>query len=167
MKENEKTTEEMLTEFCALPDRLEAAIERLTEEELDAVRGEDKWSIRQIVHHIVDSDTLVRTLIEAALGNSGCTYDQGWYDTDNAWAETLDYANRSLAPAVLLFRASHLHLEELLRRLPAPWEKYVHLKWEKEPEGRKVSVRYLIQGRIHHTLHHLEQIRATRKVHGF
>jgi hypothetical protein len=149
-----------------MPDQLSAALADLSEPDLDLCREEGKWNIRQIVHHIVDADDLAKTIIKAALGNSGCIFDQTWYDMNNTFAETLAYANRAIEPALALFRANHHHIEHLLKHLPDAWERFVMLKYAKVPEGRKITVGYLIQAQTWHAQHHIEQIRATREAHG-
>lgn len=166
MTQTEIQRHETIARYCAAPDRLEAALADLAESDFDLARGRGAWTIRQIVHHIVDSDDLAKTMITVAVGNSGCTYDQRWYDTRNAFAETLEYATRAVAPAIALFCANHRHTEELLRQIPDAWDRFVILQWEKEPEGRNVTVEYLINGQTWHALHHIEQIRATRDAHG-
>lgn len=166
MTESDSGPDEVLAGYLAAPGRLEAALAGLSETDLDLAREEGAWTIRQIVHHIVDSDDLAKTMITVAVGNSGCRYDQKWYDTRNTFAETLAYARRAVEPSVALFRANHRHLEELLSRIPDARERYVVLEWEKEPEGRKVTVDYLLKGQTWHVLHHLEQVQATRDAHG-
>lgn len=160
------TTEETLTQYAAGPDDLEDALRGLSEPDLDIALKEGKWTIRQLIHHIVDADALAKTMIIAALGNSGCTYDQRWYDTRNTFAETLDYANRPVAAAIALFRANRHHLEQLLRHLPEALDRYVNVKWEKEPEGKEVTVSYLVRGQTWHAEHHTDQIHEIRQARG-
>ncbi len=160
MSQAQRTREKKLAEYAALSDQLEAALAGLSEAELDTAAGEGKWTIRQIVHHISDAQDLIGTVMKVALGNSGSTYDQTWYDMSNTWAETLDYAGRSIAPAGTLLRARLVQIEQLLRHLPDAWERCVNLKTAMTPEGREVTVEYLIDSQTHHALHHIAQIRA-------
>ncbi|UCC49349.1 MAG: DinB family protein [Gemmatimonadota bacterium] len=160
-------TEEILTQYAAGPDGLDDALGGLSEPDLDIALEEGKWTIRQLVHHIVDADTLAKTMIMAALGNSGCRYDQRWYDTRNTFAETLDYANRSVAAAIAVFHANRHHLDQLLRHLPDALDRSVIVMWEKEPEGKELTVSYLVRGQTWHAEHHTEQIREIRRACGF
>ena len=50
--------------------QLEAAIVGLTESDLDIAQAAGRWTIRQIVHHVIDGDDLRKVCIKAALGNS-------------------------------------------------------------------------------------------------
>lgn len=159
------TTAEILVRYVALPDKLEAALAGLAEADLELARSAEKWTIRQIVHHIVDADEVTKVIIKAALGNSGCTFGLEWYDLKNSWVPILNYASRPVAPALALFRANHRDLEALLNHLPEAWERYVMLKRDANSELRKITVGQLIQTQTAHAFHHIEQIRATRDVH--
>jgi hypothetical protein len=158
--------EETLKRYRSIPARLDAAIAGLLRSGVDIAAEDGKWTIRQLVHHIVDSDALTMTIITAAVGNSTCTYDQRWYDARNAVVKTLRYAERAVAPAVALYHANHHYVEEMLKRIPDAWERFVILRSEREPVGRKTTVEYLIRAQTWHALHHIEQIRATRDAHG-
>jgi hypothetical protein len=160
------TRDEIIAAYDAGPSALEAALEGLGDAELDAAPGGGKWTIRQIIHHIGDSDSLTRTLITVALGNPGCTYDQRWYDTRNTFAETLDYAHRPVAPALDLIRATRRYVAELLRHFPDSLERQLTLLWEKQPTGQVITVDHLVRGQTWHLQHHVQQIRDIRSARG-
>ena len=166
MQRQEQTEEEMLAQYVAMPDQLDAALAGLSESGLDLSRAPDAWTIRQIVHHIVDADDMTKTISKAALGNSGCHFDLDWYDPNNVWARTMNYATRSLATAITLLRANHCHMEQLLCELPDAWKRHVMLKRQKGSEERKLTTAELLESQTAHALHHIEQIRATRQTHG-
>jgi len=166
MSETQLTKDEILRAYTTAPADLEASLSGLTEADFDLARDENKWSSREIVHHIVDSDVIVTAIIMAGLGSSGCTYDQTWYSTDNSWVEALACARRSLDPALVLFRENHRSVKELIDLLPDGWERYVIFRWERDPNGSKITVGQLVHSRAHHAQHHIEQIQATRQAHG-
>jgi hypothetical protein len=166
MSQQELTNAEILTRYLTLPDQLETALVGLAESDLDLARAPAAWTIRQIVHHIVDADDVTKIIVKAALGNFGCVFGLAWYDPNNTWAKTLDYARREITPALALLRANHRDLELLLCRLPEAWERHVLLQRDQNSEARKITVAQLIQSQTGHALHHIEQIRETRKAHG-
>jgi hypothetical protein len=166
MSEHDLTRDELLAQFIAMPERLEAALADLSESDLDLARSPDAWTIREIVHHIVDADDVTKIIVKAALGNPGCLYELEWYDPDNAWAETLDYAGRPIAPALALLRTNHSHIEELLQHLPDAWGRFVMLKRFEDSEEMRFTVGQLIYAQMGHVYHHIEHIRMTRQVHG-
>ena len=60
---------EILELFKRGPGILENALAGLSDTELDYVPSNGGWSIRQIVHHLVDGDDLWKMYIKIALGN--------------------------------------------------------------------------------------------------
>jgi uncharacterized damage-inducible protein DinB len=62
----------VVARYAEGPAQLEQAIAGLQDADLDASPVQGGWTIRQIVHHIVDGDDLWKVGIKAALGN-----DQG------------------------------------------------------------------------------------------
>lgn len=166
MPKSEASQEEILSQYATAPQQLETLLAGLSEADLNLARAPGKWTIRAIVHHIVDTDDMVKSIILAALSHSGCVYDQSWYDTSNTAAETLCYATRAIAPALALFRANHEYVEATIRHIPDAGERFVLLEMAGVAENRKIAVDYLIQSRVHHAEHHFAQIRETRKKHG-
>ena len=78
--------------------QLEAAIVGLTESDLDIAQAADTWTIRQIVHHVIDGDDLRKVCIKAALGNSEGIFSLQWYwdKPQDEWVESWDYAGRAI-----------------------------------------------------------------------
>lgn len=66
----------------------------LSEPELDYSYGEDKWTIRQILHHIADAETVLYERIRRTIVNPGQTLNGFEQDL---WAEVLDYNHFPLA----------------------------------------------------------------------
>ncbi len=165
-KTQTKTQEEIIGQYVAGSEQLDAALEGLSESDLDLSRAQRKWTIRQIVHHIADAEDLWETGIKAALGNSGCTFDFNWYIPDNKCAEPLDYARRPITNGVELFKVIRRCVVEMVKHLPDAWERYIiftHVDLVKE---KKFTVGEVIEWQVRHLLLHIEQIRETRKVHG-
>ncbi|MBC8444804.1 MAG: DinB family protein [Chloroflexi bacterium] len=158
------TEEEVLAAYEAGPDDLEDALEGLDDADLDLARAPNKWTVRQIVHHIVDGDAIWDVCLKAAIGNPGCTYSMGWYDQD-PWAEALDYARREIPSALAVLRANRRHIVRLLRHLPDVWERRLLVTWPHLPEGRELSVHDILCIQTVHVPWHVDQIRETRQVH--
>lgn len=161
-----KNPETIINKFTAGVEQLEAALEGLSEADLDLVRAECTWSIRQIVHHIADSEEIWKIAIKAALGNSGCTYDINWYEDDNLCAEPLDYANRPITTALASFRLSRLEITELVRHFSDALDLHVYFYKKSMEEPRRFDVVAMIRFQTIHFERHLKQINETRSVHG-
>ena len=63
-------TKTILAQYADGPALLDSALAGLTETDFDLTLSVDSWSIRQIVHHLVDGDDIWKTCIKTALDNS-------------------------------------------------------------------------------------------------
>src|SRR5512139_1637984 len=131
------SSEALLGEYADGPARLEAALSGLTDSELDLSLARDAWSIRQIVHHIVDGDDLWKVCIKAALGNSDGLFTLQWYweKPQMEWAGSWDYAGRKIESSLTLLDANRHHIVELLEHIPEALEKSIQLQ---PPHGNAV-----------------------------
>jgi uncharacterized damage-inducible protein DinB len=166
MSGEEISPEEILSRFVAGPDQLEAALSGLSESDLDLALAPGEWSIRQIVHHLADSDDTWAMCIKMALGAPGSIFDLYWYLGNKPWADALDYTDRGIEPAVALFRTQRLYIAQLLERIPAGWRYDVILKAPWALDGRPMRMDALINLLIEHAAEHVEEIQKVRAKHG-
>ena len=98
----------ILARYESGPARLREAVAGLSKTSLDVALDVETWTIRQIVHHVVDGDDIWKTCIKMALGNGKATFDLQWYWTlpQTAWAERWAYADRAIEPSLTLFEAN-------------------------------------------------------------
>ena len=157
--------DDLLALYMRGPGNLEDALRDLSEQELDLRREPGEWSIRQIVHHIVDGDDLWTMGIKAALANSGCLYSHDWYTSDNACAEPLDYAGRAIDTAVALFRANRAYVRQMLEHLPGAWERYVLFRWYYAQEAEQLTVGAMVRMQAIHAFQHVDEIYEVRRKH--
>jgi catechol 2,3-dioxygenase-like lactoylglutathione lyase family enzyme len=147
-------------------EELSSILADLGEPELDLVRAPGEWSIRQIVHHLAETDSLFLLPIKTALAQPGSAYVRNAYDQD-AWVKTLDYTGRAIEPSLALVRAIRRHISQLLQHIPDNSEHYVILKWvDEEGEGHKVTVGDFVESIVRHQADHCEEIRETLRIHG-
>lgn len=158
--------EETIALYAQGPYELEAALDRLAQDALDLTLTADSWSIRQIVHHLAESESLFLMHIKTALADSGHVYVRPPYDQD-LWPQSLEYTQRPIEPSVALVQASRNHISQLLHYVPDSWEKFVLTKYvPEEDEGRKTTVSDLVNIQVRHMREHCDEIREIRKVHG-
>jgi hypothetical protein len=131
-----------------------AALEGISEAEIEAREGPSEWSPRQVVHHLADSEMtsairLRRLLAEEAPVIVG--YDQDEY------ARRLAY-DRPIEASLLAFQAARATTAELLDRMSAA-------DWEREGTHGE-SGRYHVTDWLHiyaaHAHDHADQIRRAR-----
>jgi uncharacterized damage-inducible protein DinB len=165
--EQKRDAEALLARYADGPGQLEAAIAGLSEGDLDLALTAESWTIRQIVHHVVDGDDLWKACVKAALGDSRELFSFRWYwDTpQDEWAERWDYAGRAIEPSLALFRACRRHIVQLLQQIPDPWERYALIMLP-NGEERPASVGYVVEMQVDHVTAHINDIRMIRQTHG-
>ena len=166
MFEQTEPREEIIARYAAGIQAVDEALAGLSEADLDLARAQDKWTIREIAHHIADAEDLWEIAIKSALGNCGCLFDASWYIIGNGWAEPLHYATRPVDGASDLFKAIRHQILELLEHVPDPWAKYVLFHWANPDEAHKWTVGEIVTWQSRHALIHVEQILETREIHG-
>ena len=77
------TAAQALSDWLQVPRTIEVAIKGLTEDDLNFRGGSNDWSIRESVHHLVESNLVACGIAIAAVGKSGCTYDCSWMKPDH------------------------------------------------------------------------------------
>lgn len=166
MTEQTKTPDEILTLYADGPRLLEAALQGLTESQLDLALSADSWSIRQLVHHLADGDDLWNVCIMAALGNPEGLFTLQWYwDREQMeWSESWNYAGRPIESSLMLLRANRRHTLDLLQPISSGWEKSIRLQ---RPEGQeaRITIGEVIEMQARHVVTHIKDIQAIRLAH--
>jgi catechol 2,3-dioxygenase-like lactoylglutathione lyase family enzyme len=160
-----RSPEKTLALYSRGGDDIEAALAQLTEADFDLTRAPDAWSIRQIVHHLAEMESLHLMIFASALAQSGGTFIRPPYDQDH-WVETLAYNQRAIEPSVALIKASRRYIAQLFQHIPDHWDRYVRLKFASwEGEGDRVTVGAFLDGLNWHFAEHCAEIRETRRIH--
>jgi hypothetical protein len=146
--------------LASQPERLRVAATGLSTEQLDTPYRPDGWTVRQVVHHVVDSHINAYVRMKLALTEKHPTIKP--YE-EARWAELSDYAmpvEGSLAMLELL----HQRWTVLLRRLPvADFARgFVH------PEtGDTFSLDRALATYAWHGDHHIAHVTSLRKREGW
>jgi hypothetical protein len=159
--------EAVLAIYADGPDQLETAITGLSGVDLDLAESGDTWTIRQIVHHVADGDDLWKEFVKRAIGSPGGKFDLQWYWSlpQDEWVKSWAYARREIGPSLALFRASRVHIVQLLEHMPDAWERSLMVR---SPNGKEqeVTVAWVVKMQADHVLGHVEDIRRIRQAHG-
>jgi hypothetical protein len=123
--------------------------------ELDFVPEPGKWSIRQIVAHLSDSEIAAAMRLRRIIAEENPTLEA--YDQD-AWAVNLDYGRRKPSQALETFRRIRAENYELLKELPETAFDRVGLHTERGP----LTLKQLTQLIAEHAESHAAQLRARR-----
>lgn len=133
---------------------IEERIAGLTEAQIAWKPAPDKWSVKQIVAHLVDSSLVHAVRIRKIVAEPKPHFI---YYNQDAWVESS--------------RANEASVEDLLRAFEAIlhhnalfYERLAEDDWERTgiDNGKEVSVSELIQGFLRHRDNHLAQIDRTK-----
>ena len=167
MMEQSNTYETILKQYAEGPLLLDSILTSLSETELDLALSDDSWSIRQIVHHIVDGDDIWKTCIKAALGNSNGIFTLQWYwdRPQMEWSENWRYTCRKVDSSLTLLNANRQHILELIQYIPNAWDKSILLK---RPDGQdeRITVGDILEMQARHVMGHIEDIQQILQAHG-
>jgi len=150
--------EETLARFRAGSQRLEQALQGLNEPDFDRCEAPGEWSIRQIVHHLVDDGDLFSSWIKKALASPGAPVRYEGFPGSAEWVDALDFAHRPVGPALALVLAHQHYLTELLVHFPQCWQQKVTRLY---PDGRvkgEYSVAQMVEKNAEHLLEHVATI---------
>jgi hypothetical protein len=133
-------------------NELQSALREFPMEMWDFKPLPEKWSIKEIIIHITDSELngyiRCRKII-AENGSTITTYDQ------DAWAEKLMYTSRSIDTSLELFRLLRVVNYSLLAGLPSEtWDNYII-----HPEIGKVTLSDWLKIYSEHVPIHINQMK--------
>ena len=114
-----------------------------------------KWSIRQIVCHLLDSELVGAFRMRAVIAEDNPR--MGAYDQE-AWAANLDYHHRKFSQALESFRRIRAENYELLKGLPESAFARQGVHEERGP----LTLLDLVRIYAEHAENHAQQISATR-----
>jgi hypothetical protein len=147
---------DLLERFRRGPEFVATLMTGAAGSELDFVPGEGRWSVRQIVAHLADSEVVAADRFRRVIAEDDPTlvgYDQ------NAWAKNLNYARRKTSEALETFRRIRAENYELLKDLPeAAFERA-----GTHSEIGRVTLRRLLEIYAEHPEAHGRQLQEVRQ----
>jgi len=147
---------ELLERFRRGAEMVAVATTGAAGSELDWAPGPDKWSVRQIVCHLSDSEVVGAGRIRRIIAEDNPTivaYDQ------NAWARNLDYKRRKISQALETFRLLRGENYELLKDLPEAAYERSGTHTERGPQ----TLLQVLEIYARHAESHAAQIRDVRQ----
>jgi uncharacterized damage-inducible protein DinB len=154
----------VLARYMNGPVLLERTLDGLQNADLDTLSSQGGWTIRQIVHHIVDGDDFWKTCIKIALGNEQAEFTLEWYWalSQEEWATRWGYAHRSLDVSLALLKANRSHVLQLLEQMPDGWYRTVGFR-KSNGKTERLSVGAVVEMQADHVEHHVNRILAIRR----
>jgi uncharacterized damage-inducible protein DinB len=133
------------------PKKLQKLIKPLSKTQLTRRPEPNKWSIAEILAHLVDAELVGSWRMRFIIGSSGAPIQA--FDQD-VWAETFAYAGRDPKLSLETFRVLRENNLRMLKALPKElWGNYgMH------QERGKETIEHLVRMFAGHDLNHLAQI---------
>jgi uncharacterized damage-inducible protein DinB len=141
--------------MASTPAGLRAAVEGLSDAQLDTPYRPDGWTVRQVVHHVADSHMNAYARFRYALAEDDVmikAYDEA------AWANLHDARTLPVQTSLALLDAMHERLVTLLRATPAD----AFARTIQHPENGPMSVDSLLAMYSWHGRHHTAHVNGLR-----
>jgi len=123
----------------------------LGQEDLERTYGPDKWSVRYVLHHLADAETVMFERIRRVLSEGRRVL---WAFDPDAWARALDYQTRPIALSRDMYvaaRAGVIHYASI------HYDTSGHLEWIHSETGVR-TLRDEFDKVARHNANHLKQI---------
>lgn len=133
--------------------KLGKAIRGLKRKQLTRRPAPGKWSIAEVLAHLVDAEIVGSWRMRAILGANGTPIQA--FDQDS-WASTFQYAKRDARMSLETFRVLRENNLKMLKALPKNlWENYgMH------QERGKETIAHIVRMFAGHDINHLKQVEA-------
>ena len=157
---SQQQLQQFISDIEQTPARLRAAIEGLSEQQLDTPYRPGGWTVRQVAHHVPESHVNAYVRMKLALTEDNPTIKP--YD-EARWAETPDVRATPVAVSLVLLESLHQRWVVLLKALgPADLARtFVH------PESGPWTLRKYVALYSWHGKHHVAHITSLRERMGW
>ena len=148
-----------IARIAACPPALRAAVEDLSDEQLDTPYREGGWTVRQVVHHLADSHANAYLRFRWVVSEDNTTIKT--YDQD-VWA-TFEDMKMPIGPSLTLLDGLHQRWVRFIETLPEDaWSrKAMH------PERGEISLEDFLNIYSEHGDNHVRQITDLRARSGW
>ncbi len=147
---------DLLERFRRGPELIAVMLTGVFGEEEDFLPRPGKWSIRQIIAHVADSEMVGAHRFRQMIAEENPTliaYDQ------EAWAKNLDYARRKPKQSLESFRRMRAENYELLKDLPEA----TFARVGNHSERGSITLRGQLELLAQHAESHARQMQAVRE----
>ncbi len=162
-----QSREEALARFLSGAERLAAAVEGLTEADLDLSNAPGEWTIRQMVHHIADDGDVWSMPLKKAIATPGVPIRFEGFPGNDAWAKAMAFDKRGIQASLGLIKAHRQVMAELARYFMDGWDsRCVVIVDEHGKEVQAVTLGQIISMVGEHLIDHGTAIEGIKKVYG-
>jgi uncharacterized damage-inducible protein DinB len=153
--------EELLRSWRRIPRQVEKTVKGLSREELVARKEKKLMSVHETVHHVAEANTVAASMIIAAIGKDGATYDWSWLYPNLDWIKRMGYAKAPIKPAIRMLDAMNEHVANLVRVNPKVLKRKVTLFDTPGGETYTMTVEEIMHHEASHAIDHLKEVELT------
>ena len=157
---NDALRKTLIQQIAEAPTKLRAAVDRLTDEQLETPYRPGGWTVRQVVHHIPDSHLNAYIRCKLALTEQEPTIKP--YE-EKLWAELHDARSAPVEASLALLEALHQRWFMLLEYLSLP----DYARKFRHPEHGLMNLEWLLRLYAWHGRHHVAHITSLRERMGW
>ncbi|WP_420129911.1 YfiT family bacillithiol transferase [Longimicrobium sp.] len=151
---------EWIGSIAETPARFRAAVEGLSDQQLDTPYRDGGWTVRQLAHHVPDSHMNAYTRFKLGLTEENPTIKT--YD-EAAWAELEDTRSTPVASSLTALELLHERWVNLLRSISdEQWARTIN-----HPDHGPMRLDMLLAMYAWHGRHHVAHVTALRERMGW
>lgn len=147
---------EMIAQFRAVPQQIEALIDGLSAEDLTTTFLEGEWTVAQNIHHLADAHLNAYMRFKFILLEDRPPLKR--YNQDD-WAMTEDSQQADVSDSLFILRGLHGRWANLMESLLGNED--VWARASAYPDSKDLSLDYLLNGYVNHSVNHIDQITRT------
>jgi hypothetical protein len=157
-------TSDLLNSWRHLPGEIEALIAGRSDDELAELPGSEGLSLKELIHHLTEANIVAATMIIAALGASGCTFDWSWLWPNREWTDRMGYSKVPTATSLRTLESMIAHVSNVVTAAGrGALKRKVRLFDTPGAETYTRTVAELIQQEVDHAKQHLGDVRKARR----
>ena len=139
----------------------------MSDAQLDYSGRPGEWTIRQIVHHLVDGTLIWSVFFNRAIGTPGESAQfAARFPGNDEWAAAMEFEKRPVKAAVALVVAHHQFLAEAAGHFSDAWDREVEFPASEGRQGRKMTAGQIISMLGEHLVEHVNMIEDIKQRHG-
>ena len=152
---------ELLKSWRQIPRNVGRTVNGLSKAQLTSRRAPESMSPHETVHHIAEANVVAASMIIAAIGKDGATYDWSWLYPNLEWVKRVGYAKAPIEPAVAMLRSMNEHIANLVKANPKVLKRKVTLFDTPGGETYTMTVEDIMRQEVSHADEHLDELRIS------
>lgn len=151
----EPDSAEVVREWSKVPEILRHATKGLGEGDLDRLINSSGMSVRETIHHLAEANVVTASMIIAAAGKDGATFDWSWLYPNREWIDRMKYADLPIEPAMRLVEALNEQIANLVEVNPNALDHTVTVFDTPGGDTYQLTIAAMMKQEVDHAREHL------------